>query len=177
MLEPELFATVKLAIFDFDGVFTDNFVITGQDGSESIRSWRGDGVGLARLRQIGIQSIIVSSEINPVASVRGLKLNCRVDFGVEDKGERVRAICSELSVNPKTVMYLGNDINDIPALKVVGIPLGVQDSHRDILPFILGRTESMGGFGAVREVCDLICEATKKDIDYKAEQIIHKYTG
>ena len=69
------FASIELIAFDFDGVFTDNTVYVLQDGSESVRCWRSDGLGLSRLADIGVETYIVSTEVNPVVTMRANKLN------------------------------------------------------------------------------------------------------
>jgi 3-deoxy-D-manno-octulosonate 8-phosphate phosphatase (KDO 8-P phosphatase) len=155
-------AAVSLVVFDFDGVFTDNTVWVTQDGVESVRCWRSDGLGLSRLKAAGVPIVIVSTEANPVVSARARKLALPVQQGVEDKGEAVRRICAERGVDAGTVMYVGNDINDISAFQQVGIPVAVADAHPAISKHVVLRTKKPGGFGAVREVCDWIVDARQK---------------
>lgn len=159
MLPVEFLATIRLIAFDFDGVFTDNTVYVNQDGVESVRCWRGDGLGLARLGQVGVQAVIVSTEVNPVVSARAKKLNLRCVQGVEDKASAILEICKELKIDPKITMFVGNDINDIPAFQVVGVPVGVADANPSIYSHICCRTKLPGGYGAVREICDLVFNA------------------
>ena len=159
MLTTDLLSTVRLIAFDFDGVFTDNTVIVNQDGVESVRCWRSDGLGLARLRSVGVYAFIISTEANPVVSVRAQKLKLPCRQGVEDKAAEILATCDELHVDPQLTMFVGNDVNDIPAFRSIGIPVGVGDAHPEIFPYILYRTQKPGGFGAVREICDLVFNA------------------
>lgn len=161
MLDIDRLVTVRLIVFDFDGVFTDNTVCVNQDGVESVRCWRSDGIGLARLRTVGVQSLIISTEVNPVVSVRARKLNLPCVQGVENKATAIMAACNELKIDPQQTMFVGNDINDIPAFKVVGIPVGVADAYPETYPYILFRTQKSGGFGSVREICDLVYNAKK----------------
>lgn len=156
MLSQELLASVRLIVFDFDGVFTDNTVYVSQDGVESVRCWRSDGLGLSRLRQTGVELFIVSTEANPVVTARArkLKLPCRQD--VADKAAAILETCREVGIPPAQTLFVGNDINDIPAFKAVGVPVAVADAYPEVLPHVLLRTEKPGGFGAVREVCDLV---------------------
>jgi 3-deoxy-D-manno-octulosonate 8-phosphate phosphatase (KDO 8-P phosphatase) len=157
----ELLAAVKLVAFDFDGVFTDNTVYVNQEGIEAVRCWRGDGIGLSRLRSIGVHTIILSTEVNPVVSVRARKLKTECRQGLEDKAEAIRDVCRSLGIPTGQAAFVGNDVNDIPALRVVGLPIAVGDAYPEILPHVLYRTSSNGGMGAVREVCDLIYFARK----------------
>lgn len=159
MLNFNQLSTVRLIAFDFDGVFTDNTVFVSQDGAESVRCWRSDGLGLARLRSVGVQVLIISTEVNPVVSARAQKLKLRCKQGVEDKATTLLSICNELKIDPGHAMFVGNDINDIPALQSIGIPVGVADAYPEIYPYILYRTQKAGGFGAVREICDLVYNA------------------
>lgn len=162
MIEINLLSTVRLVAFDFDGVFTDNAVIVSQEGVESVRCWRSDGIGLERLRSSGVSVIIISTETNPVVATRANKLKVPFKQGVKDKAEAILATCRDLNIDPLQTMFVGNDINDIPAFKTIGIPVGVADSYPEIYPFIRFRTTRPGGMGAVREICDLILNAHTK---------------
>jgi 3-deoxy-D-manno-octulosonate 8-phosphate phosphatase (KDO 8-P phosphatase) len=153
------FASVKLIIFDFDGVFTDNTVYVNQDGIESVRCWRSDGLGLGRARSVGVRLQIVSTETNPVVTARATKLKLPCMQGVEDKAVAVVQICKDLGVSPDETMFVGNDINDIPAFGVVKFPVAVADAYPEVDSHIVWRTEKPGGRGAVREICDLVFHA------------------
>lgn len=152
-------ATVQLVAFDFDGVFTDNMVYLNEEGIESVRCWRSDGLGLGRLKSAGIKMVIISTEINPVVTARAKKLNIPCRQGVEDKAKEIASICKEFGVDIDRAAFVGNDINDIPAFELVGFPIAVNDAHPEVLPYISHRTKAMGGRGAVREICDLIFAA------------------
>jgi 3-deoxy-D-manno-octulosonate 8-phosphate phosphatase (KDO 8-P phosphatase) len=159
LISNELLSAVKLVAFDFDGVFTDNTVYVNQDGIESVRCWRSDGLGLSRLKSIGVQTFIISTETNPVVTARSKKLKMSCKQGIEDKAATIVQTCIELGIEPEHTMFVGNDINDIPAFKSIGLPIAVADAYPEVYPYVLFRTEKSGGFGAVREVCDLIFQA------------------
>ena len=159
MINIDLLSTIRLIAFDFDGVFTDNSVYVSQDGIETVRCWRSDGLGLARLRSVGVQAVIISTEANPVVSARAEKLKLPCKQGVEDKAAQILATCNELQIDPQQTMFVGNDINDIPAFQLIGVPVGVADAYPEIYPYIHFRTQKPGGFGAVREICDLVFNA------------------
>lgn len=148
---------IKFVAFDFDGVFTDNSVWISERGEETVRCSRSDGLGLSRLKKLGIETCIISSEKNPVVTVRARKLGIDCRQGVDDKALELGRICKERRIEPRNLMFLGNDINDIPAFKFVEVPLGVADAHPDINPFVIAFTGASGGQGAVRELCDFIC--------------------
>ena len=150
-----LIRTVRLLVFDFDGVFTDNRVHVDQEGTESVSCWRGDGLGLNRLRRLGIDMAIISTETNPVVSARGRKQGIRCIQGVEDKAAELERMAKESALSMDQIAFVGNDLNDLPALRAVALPVVVHDAHPDILAHAVYRTNAPGGKGAVREVCDL----------------------
>jgi YrbI family 3-deoxy-D-manno-octulosonate 8-phosphate phosphatase len=157
-----LFRAVKLVVFDFDGVFTDNTVYVSQDGVETVRCWRSDGLGLAKLKQAGIATVVVSTETNPVVAARSKKLAMRCIQGCDDKLAAVRALADEHGVTLDDVAFVGNDINDLGCLQAVGLPIVVQDAHPDVVGAAAYRTTAPGGRGAVREVCDAVVAARQR---------------
>src|SRR5437867_12013267 len=83
---------VRLVIFDFDGVFTDNLVYVLDDGSEAVRCSRADGIGLRKLERLGIEPLVLSTETNPVVAARCRKLQVRSIQACEDKGAALEGI-------------------------------------------------------------------------------------
>ncbi len=150
-----LLKSIRLVAFDFDGVFTDNRVYVFQDGREAVACYRSDAIGLRRLGRLGIHSLVISTETNPVVSERCKKLNIQCHQGVEDKLAVLNSIAERLDIPLSKTAFVGNDINDLDCLKSVGLPIVVKDSHNEVLPYALFRTSARGGYGAVREVCDL----------------------
>ena len=152
-------ARVDLVVFDFDGVMTDNRVWMDQDGREMVAANRGDGHGLALLRQAGIQALVISKEANPVVAARCRKLNLDYVQGVADKAVLLKALLQERQIDPQHVLYLGNDVNDVPCFPLVACALVVADAHpaaRRAADIVLSQN---GGHGAVRELCDLLVHA------------------
>jgi 3-deoxy-D-manno-octulosonate 8-phosphate phosphatase (KDO 8-P phosphatase) len=150
------FNQIKLLILDFDGVLTDNFVFVNEEGIESVKCNRSDGIGISRIKKLGIKVVIVSTEKNKVVSVRAKKLNLESIQGVDDKNKAVLKLSKELDIPLAKIAFLGNDINDIPAFEIVGFPIAVADCYLEVEPYVNYITECKGGQGAVREVCDLI---------------------
>ncbi len=146
---------IRLVAFDFDGVFTDNMVYVLQDGSEAIRCNRSDGIGLQKLRKMGIETVIISTESNPVVSARARKLQIRCVQDCPDKRKTLEDIAQETGISLAEVAFVGNDINDLSCLKCVALPIVVRDAHWDVIPLALYQTKNPGGYGAVREICDL----------------------
>lgn len=147
---------LKLVIFDFDGVFTDNLVYVLEDGREAVRCSRAEGLGLRRLEQLDIEAVILSTEVNAVVGARGAKLKIQVLQGCEDKLASLKALLESRRLDPSQVAFVGNDLNDLDCLRWVGLPIVVHDAHADVLDVAIYRTKRRGGNGAVREVCDLV---------------------
>lgn len=150
---------IRFVVFDFDGVFTDDAVYVGQDGAELVRCWRGDGLGLRKLDALGLGSAILSTEVNPVVALRARKMRIQCFHGIDDKAARLESLAAEVSIPLGQFAYVGNDINDLRCLKGVGLPIAVVNAHPDVLGCARYRTETAGGYGAVREVCDLFARA------------------
>jgi 3-deoxy-D-manno-octulosonate 8-phosphate phosphatase (KDO 8-P phosphatase) len=159
IINQKLLSDIELIAFDFDGVFTDNSVYVNQDGKESVKCWRGDGLGLDRLKKLGVKLCIISTEINPVVSMRANKLAIDCYQAVENKADILVSICDKHSISLKNTMFVGNDINDIPAFQIAGIPVGVADACKEIYSYVMFRTMNSGGAGAVREICDMVLNA------------------
>jgi YrbI family 3-deoxy-D-manno-octulosonate 8-phosphate phosphatase len=158
----ENFRKIRLVAFDFDGVFTDNMVYVLQDGTEAVRCNRGDGIGLQKLTKLGLETVIISTESNPVVSARADKLKIRCLQDCQDKQATLENVAQELSISLDEVAFIGNDVNDSVCLAKVGLPIVVNDAHPDVVPLATYRTNARGGYGAVREVCDLIEQALEK---------------
>ena len=162
IISQKLLSEIELIVFDFDGVFTDNSVYVNEEGTESVRCWRSDGLGLERLRSNGVKLHIISTEINPVVSLRAKKLGLDCIQGVQNKASTLIDICRSYSIALEKTMFVGNDINDIPAFQAVGIGVAVADAYDEISSYVMLRTKKNGGMGAVREICDIVFEAKRK---------------
>lgn len=151
-----IFNNVSMLLLDFDGVLTTNSVLVLENGSEAVLCSRYDGIGIAKLNSIGIETVIVSTEENRVVRARAKKLKLRCFQGIKEKGKIVKKLIADAKVDAKTVVFVGNDINDLPALELVGIPIVVNDCWPELLSVAKAITNRNGGMGAVREICDKI---------------------
>ncbi len=149
-------AAVELAVFDFDGVFTDNTVYVNDKGEETVRCWRGDGLGLTRLKNAGVKIWVISTEKNPVVLKRCRKLSISCKTGVSDKAKTLNNLTKDLKIPLANTAFVGNDINDIEPLKIASLAIAVQDAENETKKAALYQTKKSGGFGAVREICDWI---------------------
>ena len=153
----------RAVFFDFDGVFTDNSVYVTEGGMESVRCWRSDGLGLEKLERIGFYHQIISTEKNPIVLKRAEKLKTRCVHGIQDKYSKLEEIAKSNQFDLDEIIFVGNDINDLECLRKVGVAIMVADSHASLLSENFFVTKMRGGFGAVREVCDLIHEVHSCD--------------
>lgn len=147
---------VDAVVTDFDGVHTDNRVRVDENGTESVTAHRGDGLGVSLLRKAGVQMLILSTEENPVVGARARKLRVDYQHGVSDKALALRDWATTHDVPLHRIAYLGNDVNDLGCLELVGWPVVVADAHPDVLPAARLILTHNGGDGAVRELADRI---------------------
>ncbi len=151
----EVLRSIKLLVFDFDGVFTENTVYVDESGREMVKCWRSDGLGLAKVREEGLPLLVISTEKNPVVAVRCKKLGLPVVHGVADKLQELQARAAAAQCVLGEVAYVGNDENDLSCLREVGIAIVPADAHPSVCLPGVWRTQMPGGRGCVREVCDL----------------------
>ncbi len=147
---------VRLLVMDFDGVLTDDRVWVDEAGVESVAASRADGMGIARLRAAGIEAVVLSSETNPVVTARCRKLGIEAVQGVSDKAPALEGLLQRMGIVSEEVIYVGNDLNDLPCFPIAGWAVAVADATpavRAAADYVLG---APGGRGAVRELCELI---------------------
>lgn len=144
----------ELVVFDFDGVFTDNKVIVREDGFESVVCSRGDGLGIEMARKSGLKMLILSKETNKVVSARAKKLKLEAIQGVDDKPEALKLYCKRHNVHLKRVLYVGNDLNDLAVMQIVGSSACPSDSHPRVKKLAKLVLKNSGGNGAIRELLE-----------------------
>jgi 3-deoxy-D-manno-octulosonate 8-phosphate phosphatase (KDO 8-P phosphatase) len=104
---------VKLLVYDFDGVLTDNRVWVSEDGKESVACNRSDGWWIKEITKLGIEQIILSTEKNPVVAARAKKLGLECLQGLDDKKQGLLNLCEKKSMSLSQVAYVGNEVNDL----------------------------------------------------------------
>lgn len=160
---------VRMVFADFDGVFTDAMVYTDQNGVESVRCSRRDSLGINMLKRAGIGVHVVSKETNPVVATRCKKLGITCDQAIESgegKADIVRRVAQEAGLDLSQVAFIGDDVNDIPALKVVGFAATVADGHPLVKEVVHYTTVARGGEHAIRELCEFILISQGHPIAY-----------
>ncbi|MDY0909951.1 acylneuraminate cytidylyltransferase [Microbacterium sp. CFBP9034] len=147
---------VDAVVTDFDGVHTDDSVRVDQHGGEAVTVSRSDGMGVARLREAGIPVLILSTEANPVVGARARKLRVEVVQDVADKAQALRTWAAERGIPLARIAYLGNDVNDLGCLDLVGWPIAVPDAHPLVLSAARIVLDRPGGAGAVRDLAERV---------------------
>jgi 3-deoxy-D-manno-octulosonate 8-phosphate phosphatase (KDO 8-P phosphatase) len=147
---------ISLIVYDFDGVMTDNLAIVGDQGQEFVIVNRGDGLGINLIKNMNIPQIILSTEKNPVVKMRAKKLGIPSYQVGDKKKSSLENYCRKHGHDPKLVLYVGNDKNDLEAMKWVGIRVAPRDAHPDIKRISHLITRKSGGQGVVRELADRI---------------------
>jgi Low specificity phosphatase (HAD superfamily) len=145
-----------LLVYDFDGVMTDNCVLVFQDGTEAVFVKRSDGWGIAQLRKAGFRQLILSTEANPVVSARAKKLQIEVLQGRDDKARDLSDYCQSQGIDLAKVLYVGNDVNDLDAMRLVGYPVAPADAHPKVLAIAKHVTQARGGEGVIKEISEIL---------------------
>ena len=153
---PINYSSIKLIAYDFDGVMTDNHVYVTQDGVEMAMCHRGDGLGVGIIRDLGIDQVIISTEVNPIVARRAEKLKIPVIHKVKDKAQALKDYCAECGVALSEVMYIGNDTNDLEAMKLAGIKGAPADAEPEILAIADWVSSKNGGYGVIRELARVL---------------------
>jgi YrbI family 3-deoxy-D-manno-octulosonate 8-phosphate phosphatase len=153
---------VRFAVFDFDGVFSDNRVWTNDSGEESVACFRGDTMGLRRLDEVGIEYLILTSETNDAVAARARKIRADCIKGIEDKLPVLRAEVERRGVSLAETSYVGNDVNDAECLAAVGFPVVPADAWAEVVPLARLVLARAGGHGCVREFCDAVWRAKRE---------------
>ncbi|MFI1418448.1 cytidylyltransferase domain-containing protein [Streptomyces sp. NPDC020731] len=147
---------IDAVVLDFDGTQTDDRVLIDSDGREFVSVHRGDGLGIAALRRSGLRLLILSTEQNPVVAARARKLELPVLHGIDRKDLALKQWCEEQGIAPERVLYVGNDVNDLPCFALVGWPVAVASAHDVVRGAARAVTTLRGGDGAIREIAGWI---------------------
>ena len=143
-------------IFDFDGVLTDNRVLVFSDGAEAVFCNRADGLAFDYFRTAEFPVYIISTETNPVVRARGAKLQAPVMDSVPDKAIAIRELCATNGYAAERLMFVGNDLNDLTAMGIVGYSVAVADAHPKIISAARHVLSRRGGEGVARELMESV---------------------
>jgi 3-deoxy-D-manno-octulosonate 8-phosphate phosphatase (KDO 8-P phosphatase) len=159
-MNPELMAraqSIKLAVFDVDGVLTDGRLFLFMDGSEVKTFHTLDGQGIKMLINSGVRTAIISGRKSPVVEKRARDLGIEFLYqGREDKLVVLDEIRQAINIEYEQIAYLGDDLPDLPVIRRVGLGMAVASANAFVREHAHGITEAKGGHGAAREFCELI---------------------
>ena len=156
----DLFANTRLLSLDCDGVMTDGGLYYAADGTELRRFHVRDGVGIKAVMSAGIEVAFVTASTTPAIEFRARALGVKhCILGASDKVEALTQLCDKLGIGLPHVAHVGDDLNDLPVLECVGLPITVADAVPAVLEKVAFITSRSGGQGAVREICEHMLEA------------------
>ena len=156
---------VDAVVTDFDGVHTDDRAWVDSDGREMVAVSRADGLGVERLLAAGVRMFVLSKERNPVVAARAAKLRVPVLAACDDKPSALEEWLGREGISPDRVAYVGNDVNDLGCLAMVGWPVAVADATPEVRASARIVLSRPGGAGAVRELCErvLLARANRQE--------------
>lgn len=150
-------AGIRMLSCDVDGVLTDGGLYYDKDGYAMARFHVLDGMGLKRLQQAGVRTCFVTQSRSAAIEVRAHVLGIdRCVMGVDDKRDVVADLAREWGFTLAEVCHIADDLNDLSLLQAVGVPVTVPGGVREVKDICLFETQTEGGFGAVRELCEAI---------------------
>lgn len=155
-------ASIRLVAFDVDGVFTDGRFYLSNDGVESKAFNTQDGYGVRCLLDAGVEIAVISGRRSAAVQQRMDELGVRhVIQGCDDKITAFDALTKELGITDAECIYVGDDVPDLPLLAKAGVSVAVANAIAEVRELSDYTTHSSGGFGAVREICDLLLRARR----------------
>ncbi|MCH9698723.1 MAG: 3-deoxy-manno-octulosonate-8-phosphatase KdsC [Gammaproteobacteria bacterium] len=154
---------IRLVIFDVDGVLTDGRLFFDHQGHESKGFHARDGLGIKLLQQTGVEVAVISGRRSRSVEQRMAALDIKhVYQGQDNKVLALDQLCETLGLEYQQITHVGDDVLDIPIMNRVGLSVAVQDAHSLVKEKADWTTTLPGGYGAAREVCDLVMQAQDK---------------
>ena len=149
----------KILFTDFDGCLTDDRVWLNQDGEEFVAANRKDGLAVKRLKNLGIQVVITSTETNKVVLARGNKMGVEVLQGLADKAESIDQYLNQKNLSWNDVWYIGNDVNDLGAIEKANLSISPADAVKKVRKTVDIVLKTNGGRGILSEIATEIEKA------------------
>ena len=160
----ERLTQLRLVAFDVDGVFTDGRFYLSDDGSETKAFHTQDGYGVRQLLLSGVAVAVISGRPSPAVEKRMTELGVRhVILGCRDKVAALQDLAGSLDIDLADCAFVGDDLPDLPLLETVGVSISVANAVAAVQERCDYITQRPGGFGAVREICDLVVAAQSSD--------------
>lgn len=154
---------IKLLICDVDGVFSDGRIYLGNNGEELKAFNTRDGYGVKALQDAGVDVAIITGRHSNLVEQRMTSLKVKhIYMGAENKIAAYQELLEKLNLTASQVAFIGDDSPDLKVMQQVGLSISVPDGHPYVKMNADHITTINGGFGAVREVCDLLMIAQGK---------------
>lgn len=151
---------IQALVLDVDGILSDGFVTLTNTGDELKSFDIRDGLGMKLIQKAGLKVIIITGRKSQIVEKRMTDLGVDLIFqGREDKGVALREACAQLDLLPEDCLYMGDDWPDLSAFAIAGMKVTVPNGHVEVRRRADLVTQSYGGRGAVREICDMLLSA------------------
>lgn len=148
---------LQLLICDIDGVFSDGRIYMGNHGEELKAFHTRDGFGVKALLNAGIEIAVITGRESQIVSNRMTALGVKHIYqGQDNKLIAMNNLLDKLELKPEQVAYIGDDVIDLPVMRQCSLGIAVADAHPLVKKEASYITSIRGGFGAVRELADLI---------------------
>ena len=161
-----MFKKIKIVLTDVDGVLTDGGMYYSGDGDIMKKFHARDGMGISLLRNNDIPTVIITKEKTKMVKQWAKKMKVTLFDGVLYKEDILTKICSQYQVSSSEIAYIGDDINDINLLKLVGLGVVPKDGNQIAKKSSNYISKTIGGKGVFREVAELILLSKKIPIKY-----------
>lgn len=166
-------ASVKLIVFDVDGVLTDGTIIVDDTGRESKRFHVRDGFAMRAAISVGVKVAVLTGRSSRAVTLRMMDLGIDLFLqGVHDKAAGLETLCRMAEVDPADTAYLGDDLIDLPAMRQCGYPMAVADASPPVREIAKYTTAQPGGHAAARDAIEHILKAQNL-----WDEVVKRYTG
>jgi 3-deoxy-D-manno-octulosonate 8-phosphate phosphatase (KDO 8-P phosphatase) len=161
---PTALQDIRAIALDVDGVLTDGSVLWGPDGQEWKSFHFADIMGISLARRAGLEIALISGEDSPLVSRYAKKMEiAHVHKGIRDKAAALRQFSADTGIALENICFMGDDINDLPAMALAGISAAPSNANQAVLAKVIFRCTYGGGKGAVRELIDAWLAARNLD--------------
>lgn len=156
-------ARIELVVFDVDGVLTDGGLYYGSAGESLKRFHVRDGHGIVMSRLSGLPCAVLTARYSKILEARGRELQLAAIYqGRKNKGKALLEMTRRLGVEPSACAYMGDDLNDLAAMALAGLPACPADAAHEVRQQALFISRNNGGHGAARELLELVLKATDR---------------
>ena len=152
---------IKLVALDMDGTLTDGSINIGGEGELFKRFNAKDGLGITAARRHGLRVAVITGRKGPIVQRRAEELGITEDVmsGISAKKKALLVLADKYNLSLEEIAFMGDDLNDLPALLTAGLPAAPADAAEDVRQYVSYISPHNGGHGAVRDLLELILKA------------------